>query len=124
MELHHGELVGLIGPNGAGKTTLFNLISGVYSPTHGDILFRGESHRATLDWLDETFGRLSTSTYADRRGLWYLAHLAGWLILLIAIAPTAARGASRLSSRFTRCASRYGSETWTVHRPPRSVSGL
>ena len=33
-----GELFGLIGPNGAGKTTVFNLITGVYTPTHGRVL--------------------------------------------------------------------------------------
>jgi len=33
------ELVGIIGPNGAGKTTIFNLITGIYQPTHGDIHF-------------------------------------------------------------------------------------
>lgn len=38
--LEKGELVGLIGPNGAGKTTLFNLITGVYNPTFGDIIFQ------------------------------------------------------------------------------------
>jgi branched-chain amino acid transport system ATP-binding protein len=37
-----GELFGLIGPNGAGKTTVFNLITGVYAPTSGRILFQGE----------------------------------------------------------------------------------
>lgn len=37
-----GEILGLIGPNGAGKTVCFNLISGVYRPTHGRILFDGE----------------------------------------------------------------------------------
>src|SRR5579871_4586511 len=37
------ELVGLIGPNGAGKTTVFNLITGVYQPTEGEILFQGKS---------------------------------------------------------------------------------
>ena len=35
------ELVGLIGPNGAGKTTAFNLITGVYQPTEGEIQFNG-----------------------------------------------------------------------------------
>jgi branched-chain amino acid transport system ATP-binding protein len=41
--LEKGDLFGLIGPNGAGKTTCFNLITGVYKPTEGDILFKGES---------------------------------------------------------------------------------
>ena len=34
MTLQQGELVGLIGPNGAGKTTSFNMLTGVYKPTH------------------------------------------------------------------------------------------
>ena len=37
------ELVGMIGPNGAGKTTVFNIVTGVYDPTEGDVLFNGES---------------------------------------------------------------------------------
>lgn len=37
------ELVGLIGPNGAGKTTVFNIITGVYDPTEGDVVFNNES---------------------------------------------------------------------------------
>jgi len=36
-----GELCGLIGPNGAGKTTIFNLITGVYPPSHGTLMFDG-----------------------------------------------------------------------------------
>ncbi len=36
------ELVGLIGPNGAGKTTVFNMVTGVYQPTEGEIRFAGE----------------------------------------------------------------------------------
>lgn len=38
MKIEKDELVGLIGPNGAGKTTAFNMITGVYTPTSGDIL--------------------------------------------------------------------------------------
>ena len=43
MEIEQGELVGLIGPNGAGKTTAFNLLTGVYEPTDGEIEFNGQS---------------------------------------------------------------------------------
>jgi branched-chain amino acid transport system ATP-binding protein len=43
FELNKGDLFGLIGPNGAGKTTCFNLITGVYEPTAGQILFNGRS---------------------------------------------------------------------------------
>ena len=43
FSLQEGEILGLIGPNGAGKTTLFNLITGFYRPTAGEILFRGEN---------------------------------------------------------------------------------
>lgn len=39
MHIEKGIITGLIGPNGAGKTTLFNIISGVYKPTSGKIIF-------------------------------------------------------------------------------------
>ncbi len=42
FDLAKGDLFGLIGPNGAGKTTCFNLITGVYNPTGGDVLFQGK----------------------------------------------------------------------------------
>lgn len=41
--LNQGELVGLIGPNGAGKTTAFNIVTGVYAPTEGQVLLEGHS---------------------------------------------------------------------------------
>ena len=45
LDLHvdPGEIVSVIGPNGAGKTTLFNLITGIYEPAAGDILFESRS---------------------------------------------------------------------------------
>jgi ABC-type branched-subunit amino acid transport system ATPase component len=43
LRLEKGELRSIIGPNGAGKTTFFNLLTGILSPTSGDILFKGET---------------------------------------------------------------------------------
>lgn len=43
ISVHKGEIAALIGPNGAGKTTVFNIVTGVYQPTQGDVLFKGES---------------------------------------------------------------------------------
>ncbi len=43
LDIAEDSIVGLIGPNGAGKTTVFNMITGVYTPTEGDILFDGNS---------------------------------------------------------------------------------
>ncbi|HWR31024.1 MAG TPA: ABC transporter ATP-binding protein [Negativicutes bacterium] len=56
-----GEIVGVIGPNGAGKTTLFNLITGVFSPTAGQISFREQPivglrpHKVTELGISRTF---------------------------------------------------------------------
>ena len=43
LKVEHGEILGVIGPNGAGKTTLFNLISGAFKPTSGEIFFDGKN---------------------------------------------------------------------------------
>lgn len=43
LTIKSGEILGLIGPNGAGKTTLFNIITGVYKPNTGTLLFKGIS---------------------------------------------------------------------------------
>jgi len=59
-----GEVVSVIGPNGAGKTTLFNLVTGVYAPDEGDILFEGQSilglepHEITARGIARTFQTL------------------------------------------------------------------
>lgn len=43
FQIHKGQLVGLIGPNGAGKTTVFNMLTGVYQPTSGEVILCGQS---------------------------------------------------------------------------------
>ena len=56
-----GELMGLIGPNGAGKTTIFNLVCGVYHPTHGEVRIEGRNlvrrypHQVTAMGVARTF---------------------------------------------------------------------
>lgn len=61
LDIAEDSIVGLIGPNGAGKTTVFNMITGVYTPTEGDILFDGKSikklkpHLITKHGIARTF---------------------------------------------------------------------
>jgi branched-chain amino acid transport system ATP-binding protein len=66
LDLHvdQGEIVSVIGPNGAGKTTLFNLVTGIYAPDSGDIVFEGatllglEPHEITARGIARTFQTL------------------------------------------------------------------
>ncbi|MDY6029326.1 MAG: ABC transporter ATP-binding protein [Acidaminococcaceae bacterium] len=61
LHIDEGELIGLIGPNGAGKTTAFNMITGVYTPTEGNIYFNGakssgkKSYQVTQMGMARTF---------------------------------------------------------------------
>jgi branched-chain amino acid transport system ATP-binding protein len=61
LSLPAGSLTGLIGPNGAGKTTVFNMVSGLYVPSGGEIFFRGtpitglEPHQITRQGIGRTF---------------------------------------------------------------------
>lgn len=61
FHVDRGEIVGLIGPNGAGKTTVFNMLTGIYEPTKGDIVFEGRSlntlraHQITSRGIARTF---------------------------------------------------------------------
>ena len=61
LSIDPGQIVGLIGPNGAGKTTIFNLITGIYRPSDGEVLLEGRSivglapHRIAASGLGRTF---------------------------------------------------------------------
>jgi branched-chain amino acid transport system ATP-binding protein len=61
LTLEGGELLGLIGPNGAGKTTIFNLVCGVYHPSHGEVTIEGKNlvglfpHQVTASGVARTF---------------------------------------------------------------------
>lgn len=61
LSMEQDDLFGLIGPNGAGKTTIFNMLTGVYAPTSGKIVFNGESiegiqpHQITKKKISRTF---------------------------------------------------------------------
>ena len=61
FSINTGEILGLIGPNGAGKTTCFNVMTGVYQPTQGQVVFDGKSlgnlqrHKITKLGIARTF---------------------------------------------------------------------
>ncbi|HEX7618304.1 MAG TPA: ABC transporter ATP-binding protein [Verrucomicrobiae bacterium] len=86
LQIGQSELIGLIGPNGAGKTTVFNLITGVYRPTAGDITFDGQSvvgskpYRITARGIARTFQNIrlfpSLTVFDNVRTVFHL-HLRG-----------------------------------------------
>ena len=65
FEINSGEIVGLIGPNGAGKTTVFNVLTGVYHPTKGDVRFNDVSLRGKRPY--EIFSRGVARTFQNIR---------------------------------------------------------
>jgi branched-chain amino acid transport system ATP-binding protein len=82
LRIGEDDLVGLIGPNGAGKTTVFNLITGVYQPTKGEICLQGHSvshekpHQITKRGIARTFQNIrlfaSLSVYDNVRVAFHL----------------------------------------------------
>ncbi len=60
LQVNSGEIVGLIGPNGAGKTTFFNCLTGLYTPTEGEVRYKGkvlppQSFKVTAAGVARTF---------------------------------------------------------------------
>lgn len=64
FKMKNNEILSLIGPNGAGKTSTFNLITGVYTATSGDILYKGKNlkninHIRLLIWVLQEHFKIS-----------------------------------------------------------------
>jgi branched-chain amino acid transport system ATP-binding protein len=65
FEIDEGQICGLIGPNGAGKTTMFNVVSRIYQPTSGSVMYRGTNlidvpaHRIARLGIARTFQNLA-----------------------------------------------------------------
>ncbi|MDO5536243.1 MAG: ABC transporter ATP-binding protein [Desulfovibrionaceae bacterium] len=93
IALPKGSICGIIGPNGAGKTTMFNILSGFYTPTEGDVLFEGKSikglhpNQVCARGVARTFQNIRLSTqmsvlenvmvgcHVRRRCSWWMAAL-------------------------------------------------
>tara|TARA_B100000929_G_C15432503_1_gene395181 strand:+ start:74 stop:841 length:768 start_codon:yes stop_codon:yes gene_type:complete len=67
FHIETGEICGLIGPNGAGKTTLFNVISRIYDPTQGRVIFDGED---LLDCAPHEISQIGISRTFQNLALW------------------------------------------------------
>jgi branched-chain amino acid transport system ATP-binding protein len=77
LRIEAGMIVGLIGPNGAGKTTLFDVLTGVYFPDGGDMIFRDKSikglksYQITALGIARTFENILVGRHARlKKGLW------------------------------------------------------
>ena len=51
FEVNKGKIISIIGPNGAGKTTLFNMLTGVYTVTEGEIILNGNNIICSSDFV-------------------------------------------------------------------------
>ncbi len=80
-----GPGAGLLGGRARNLTIIPNV-------EHMSILFSPASHRATLDWLNGTFGLVTATPYTDRRMAWYVLHLLAWLGLTVAAGPALRSG--------------------------------
>lgn len=73
MTVNQGDIFGIIGPNGAGKTTFFNICSGIYQPTKGEILLDGEKISGLTS--DQIAGRGMARTFQNIQLFRYMSVL-------------------------------------------------
>ena len=93
LDLETGELVGLIGPNGAGKTTIFNLVTGAYRPSEGEVRLNG----------DDMVGLRPLGLFK-----WVVIPLL--LVVMMLRRPTGILGNKELTDVFPRLRAIFGSE--------------
>ncbi len=105
LAVNAGELVGLIGPNGAGKTTVFNVVTGLYPPSSGQVLFRGKSiggkrpHQIAALGVSRTFQNIrlfpALSVLDNVRIALHLHHRHSFMAALLRTAGVAAEDLSQ-----------------------------
>jgi len=108
MEINQGELIGLIGPNGAGKTTIFNLLTGVYEPTEGEIVFLGKNTRNLKPYQVNQLGMARTFqnirlfndlTVLDNVKIAYHSHAKHGIVSSILRLPSFYRGEEEMTEK-------------------------
>ncbi|MCE9542537.1 MAG: ATP-binding cassette domain-containing protein, partial [Verrucomicrobia bacterium] len=129
LRINEGELVGLIGPNGAGKTSLFNILTGVYRPTEGEILFEGRStagmppHRINTIGVARTFQNIRLFDSLDVRmnvRTSFIARLRNGLVHTVRRGRLFRREEGEIHEEGTRLLAYFGLEQAASH-PSRSL---
>lgn len=117
IALEPGELIGLIGPNGAGKTTVFNMLTGVYLPTEGDIVFEGKSlvglkpYNITKRGVARTFQNIrlfKDLTVLDNVKIPYHIHAKHGVISSVFRLPSYYRGEKEITEKAVECLDVFG----------------
>ena len=115
FDVPRGSIVSLIGPNGAGKTTFFNMLTGVYTPTSGEILFDGRDvaglppHAVTHLGVGRTFQNIRlfpTMTSLENVLVGMHSRIKGGIVRSVLRTPGSAPGGARgaPSARMSYCA--------------------
>lgn len=130
-----GELLGLIGPNGAGKTTLFNVITGMYAPDEGNIIFLGKNisghkpHEITRCGIARTFQNIrlfSDMTVLENVMVSQHLKLRNWLWFFKSIAktPDSIRMEKQMREEGLRLLRRVGLESFANEKASSLPYGL
>jgi len=117
IAMEPGELIGLIGPNGAGKTTVFNMLTGVYLPTEGDIVFEGKSivglkpYNITKRGIARTFQNIrlfKDLTVLDNVKIPYHIHAKHGVLSSVFRLPAYYRGENEITEKAVECLDVFG----------------